>query len=319
MVLYTHTHTHTHKHTHTHTQAWAHNVKICASHPSNCANWTNGAGQTRHCGSLRPNGNNASLRSEEARENTTNSNFNKQCLKKNLIPMENIKTTNSTLYISRRRLTFGHPKVGRTIWTGCTVPKSTNTATKRLRIYCPNKAKFVLSCRLGPIFFFTYGKTERHRTESISVTELAERLITFLMTDKAQNIRMLYRLRDLHTHTRAMTQSQRNNQHYMITVGRNSSVGTATHYGLDSPAIEYRGGGARDFPHPSRPVLRPIRPPVQWIPGLSRGVKRPGYGVKTPPPPKRSAEAKERVITPVLGWPLLFSSSLLYDYVPRGN
>jgi len=29
----------------------------------------------------------------------------------------------------------------------------------------------------------------------------------------------------------------------MITVARNCSVGTATHYGLDGPAIEYRGGG----------------------------------------------------------------------------
>jgi hypothetical protein len=36
----------------------------------------------------------------------------------------------------------------------------------RLRIYCPNKHKFVLGCRLSPIFF-TYGKTERHRAESL--------------------------------------------------------------------------------------------------------------------------------------------------------
>ena len=51
--------------------------------------------------------------------------------------------------------------------------------------------------------------------------------------------------------------------------GRDSSVGKATRYGLDGPGIEFRWG--RDFPHPSRPALRPTQSPVQWVPGLSRG------------------------------------------------
>ena len=53
-------------------------------------------------------------------------------------------------------------------------------------------------------------------------------------------------------------------------VGRDSSVGIATGYGLDGPVIESRWGG-RDFSHPSRPALGSIQPPIQWEPGLSRG------------------------------------------------
>jgi len=35
------------------------------------------------------------------------------------------------------------------------------------------------------------------------------------------------------------------------------------------------------------------QPPIQWVPGLSRGLKRPGRGVEHPPPP--SAEVQEKV------------------------
>ena len=38
-------------------------------------------------------------------------------------------------------------------------------------------------------------------------------------------------------------------------VGRDSSVGVATRYGLDGPGIEFRS--ERDFPHLSRPALLP--------------------------------------------------------------
>ena len=63
--------------------------------------------------------------------------------------------------------------------------------------------------------------------------------------------------------------------------GRDSSVGIATRYGLDGQGIESQW--RRDFPHPSRPALRPTQPPVQWVPGLSRGVKRPGRRADAPP------------------------------------
>jgi hypothetical protein len=64
-------------------------------------------------------------------------------------------------------------------------------------------------------------------------------------------------------------------------VGRDSSVGIAVATGWT-----VRGsnpGGERDFPHPSRPTLGPTQPPVQWVPGLSRGVNRPGRGAESPP------------------------------------
>ena len=57
---------------------------------------------------------------------------------------------------------------------------------------------------------------------------------------------------------------------------QDSSVGTATRYGLGSPGIEFRcggGGGGRDFLHPSRLVLGPTHSPIKWVTSLSLGVK----------------------------------------------
>jgi len=55
---------------------------------------------------------------------------------------------------------------------------------------------------------------------------------------------------------------------YMCEAG--SSVGIANGYGLDSPGPN---PGGNEIFHPSRPELRPTQTPVQWLPGLSRGVK----------------------------------------------
>ena len=64
-------------------------------------------------------------------------------------------------------------------------------------------------------------------------------------------------------------------------VGRDSSVGIATRYGLDGPGIEFRWG--RHFTHPSRPALGPTQPPIQWVPGLSRGQSGRGVALTTHP------------------------------------
>ena len=59
-------------------------------------------------------------------------------------------------------------------------------------------------------------------------------------------------------------------------MGPGSVVGIASGYGLDGPGIEYPWG--RDFPHLSRPALGCTQPPVQWVQGLSQGVKS-GRGI----------------------------------------
>jgi hypothetical protein len=97
-------------------------------------------------------------------------------------------------------------------------------------------------------------------------------------------------------------------------MGRNSSIGIATRYGLDGPGIESRLG--RYFPHPSRPA----QGPTQWVPCLSRGYS--GRTVALTAPPPASPDVKERVELylyspsgaswPVIGWALPLPLWCLY-------
>jgi len=56
---------------------------------------------------------------------------------------------------------------------------------------------------------------------------------------------------------------------FMLRVGRDSSVGIATGYGVGGLGIESRW--RRVLPHLFRQALGAIQPPVEWVPGLSRG------------------------------------------------
>ena len=92
-------------------------------------------------------------------------------------------------------------------------------------------------------------------------------------------------------------------------MGRDSSVGIATRYGLDGRGIESRWG--RDFPHPSRPALEPNQPLYNGYRVSPRGK---AAGAWRWPTTTSSAEVKERVELylyspygpswPFIGWTL---------------
>jgi len=66
-------------------------------------------------------------------------------------------------------------------------------------------------------------------------------------------------------------------------VYRDSLVDISTHYGLDRPGVESGWEVRNSATVQTRTTLGTNQPPIQWVPGLSRGVKRPGRGIENPP------------------------------------
>ena len=94
--------------------------------------------------------------------------------------------------------------------------------------------------------------------------------------------------------------------YFLYGEGRDSLVSTATGYGLDVSGFESRCG--RDFTHPSRPAVGPTQPPIQWVPGISRGLS--GRGVALTTHPHLAPRLKEGVelylyFSSGLWWPVL--------------
>jgi len=56
---------------------------------------------------------------------------------------------------------------------------------------------------------------------------------------------------------------------FILSCRPGSVVGIATGYGMDGPGIAFRWGARFSAPVPTGPGAH--QPPVQWVPGLSRG------------------------------------------------
>jgi hypothetical protein len=97
-------------------------------------------------------------------------------------------------------------------------------------------------------------------------------------------------------------------------VGRDSSVGIATHYGLDGPGIESRWGARFSAPVQKGPGTHPASYAMGT--GSFPGAKRQGRGVRHPP--LSSAEAKERVeLYPLLHpWAFVACYRMNFTFLP---
>ena len=89
-----------------------------------------------------------------------------------------------------------------------------------------------------------------------------------------------------------------------MVVGRDSSVGMATRYGLHGPGIESRWGAIFSAPVQTATVAHPTS--CTMVIGSFPGVKRPERGVDHPPPSSVENKESTAISTPPVGLRGLF-------------
>ena len=99
-------------------------------------------------------------------------------------------------------------------------------------------------------------------------------------------------------------------KYYIITEGRDSSVGIATRFGLEGPGIESRCG--RDFSAPVQTGRGSHPASYTMGPGSFPGVKRPRRGVDHPS--LSSAEVKEGAIPLLPLWVFVACSRMNFTF-----
>jgi hypothetical protein len=99
---------------------------------------------------------------------------------------------------------------------------------------------------------------------------------------------------------------------FIYSVGRDSSDGIATRYGLDGPRIESQCG--RDFPHLSRPTLGPNKPSLHNWYRVSSGGKAAGEWRWPPTPSSAEVKEKSRAIPLLPLWDFVDCSCVKFIY-----
>ena len=138
-----------------------------------------------------------------------------------------------------------------------------------------------------PFVFHTSGRRGRHFTFAVGVRGTLDfgskefflqrnKIETCLYSKKGNNVKHL----NFGNGESQIAESVNLTEVPMMCGGRDGSVGIATRYGLDGLGIESRCEAR--FSAPVQLALGPTQPPVKWVPGLSKGVKRPGRGADPP-------------------------------------